>query len=77
MTHLLETAFKKLAALPEAEQNQYAAQIIKELEDEAIFDAKIAATTEEQWAKIAAKFREDDEETTSLSDLLKEHDIKL
>ncbi len=77
MTHLLERAFKKLSALPEAEQNQYAAQIIKELEDEALFDAKIAATTEEQWAKMAARFREDDDETMSLSDLLKEHDIKL
>lgn len=75
MTQLLETAFKKLSALPENEQNVYAAQILQELEDEALFDAKMAATTEEQWAKIAVKFRKDDDETISLSELREEHGL--
>lgn len=75
MTQLLHTAFKRLSALPENEQNVYAAQILQELEDEALFDAKINATTEEQWAKITAKFREDDNETVSLTELREEHDL--
>ena len=31
----------------------------------------------ENFLEMAARFREDDDETTSLSDLLKEQDIKL
>lgn len=78
MTHLLETAFRKLSSLPEAEQDRYATQIIDELKADAIWEEKFAHTTDEQWAKIEAQFRQDRESggAVPLSDFLKAHDVK-
>jgi len=39
MTTLLETAFEKISALPEIEQNIYAKNLLHEIESEKIWDS--------------------------------------
>ncbi|RLA64143.1 MAG: hypothetical protein DRQ78_06325 [Epsilonproteobacteria bacterium] len=57
MTTLLETAFKKVSALPETEQNIYARIFIEEIESEKRWDSAFSSSEEllEQMAKEALK----------------------
>ena len=43
MTKLLEKALEKIASLPEEEQDAIAAQVLAELEDEAVWTKQFAA----------------------------------
>ena len=43
MTHLLESALRKVAMLPQEEQDAIASQIIETLQDEARVEGKIGA----------------------------------
>lgn len=53
MTELLERAFAELAKLPNDAQDAMAARILADLEDEAAWSSRFAATTEDQWASMA------------------------
>ena len=44
MTQLLENALRKVAALPQEEQDAIAAQILETLEDETAWKEKLAST---------------------------------
>ena len=57
MTELLERAVAEAASLSEAEQDAIAARILAEIEDEREWDRRFAATTDEQWDKLAAMAR--------------------
>ena len=46
MTELLEKALRKVAALPQEEQDAIASQIIETLQDEAAWKEKLARTPE-------------------------------
>ena len=78
MTKLLERAFAEAASLPEAEQDAIAARILAEIADEREWSRAFAATTDEQWDKLAAMARREvqDEGSTSLDELIRgERDI--
>lgn len=59
MTELLERAIAQLKALPADEQDAIASRLLRELEDERIWKAKFAATTDEQWDNLAEKVRQE------------------
>ena len=59
MTRLLESAFEEARKLPEPDQDAIAAMILEQITDDQAWDAKFAATTEDQWARMLAKVRED------------------
>ncbi len=44
MTELLENALRKVAALPQEEQDAIAAQILETLEDETVWKEKLVST---------------------------------
>lgn len=58
MTKLLEQAVAQIERLPEEAQNTIAERLLAELENE-LWDAHYAATTEAQWAQMAARVREE------------------
>lgn len=53
MTELLERALAELAKQPAEMQDAIATRILAELEDEAAWSARFAATTDEQWSRLA------------------------
>lgn len=53
MTELLERAFAELAKLPADAQDAIAARILAELEEETAWSERFAATTEDQWTRLA------------------------
>ena len=53
MTELLERAFAELAQLPSVAQDAIASRILAEIDDEAAWSSRFAATTEDQWASLA------------------------
>lgn len=57
MTELLDRALTELAKLPAEAQDAIAARILAELEDEAAWSERFSATTDEQWANLAAMAR--------------------
>lgn len=59
MTKLLERAIAEAAARPEPEQDALAALILAEIDDERKWDQAFAATTDEQWDKLAEMARRD------------------
>ena len=59
MTKLLERAVAEASARPEAEQDALAARILAEIADEREWDRAFAATTDEEWDKLAAMARRD------------------
>lgn len=73
MTKLLERAVAEASIRPEAEQNALAARILAELDDERKWDQSFAATTDEQWDKLAAMARRDTNSggSSALGDLVK------
>ncbi|HEX2187707.1 MAG TPA: hypothetical protein VHG51_02355 [Longimicrobiaceae bacterium] len=58
MTDLLEEAFRKASALPEAEQDALAASILADLEDESRW-SEAFANTQDLLAELAAEAREE------------------
>jgi hypothetical protein len=57
MTKLLERAVAEAARRPDEEQDAIAARILAEIEDERAWDRAFAATTDEQWDRLAAMAR--------------------
>ena len=71
MTKLLEQAIAEIQKLPEDEQDAVAARLLADLADEQAWTAQFASTTDEQWARMAAKVRREiaDGDTTPLDDV--------
>jgi len=58
-SELLQRAIAELEKLPEDEQNTIAAHLLAELEDEQAWTARLDATTDEQWDRLAASARQE------------------
>lgn len=73
MTELLERAVAEAASLSEAQQDAIAARILEEIRDEQAWDQRFAATTDEQWDKLAAMARREIEAegSTPLDELIR------
>ena len=71
MTPLLSNAVGRLADLPEADQEFYARQLLKELDADERWDELFTLTTEAQWSDMIGEARKDVEAngTLSLDDL--------
>ena len=71
---LLQKAISEFEKLPLEDQNLVAARWLAELKDEQIWAEKFAATTDEQWAELAALVNRDiaEGDVTSLDDFLDE-----
>ncbi|NJL54915.1 MAG: hypothetical protein HC838_00560 [Spirulinaceae cyanobacterium RM2_2_10] len=54
MTQLLQPAITDIEKLPADEQDAIAARLLAELADERQWRARFAATTDEQWDRLAA-----------------------
>lgn len=61
MTPLLERALDEARKLPDSEQDLIASLIFEVIEDEKLWDAQFAATTDEQWSRMLDKVRQDTE----------------
>jgi hypothetical protein len=59
MTELLQQAIAQIQKLPPARQDAIAAQVLAELQDEQKWENRFAATTDEQWDRMAAMVREE------------------
>ena len=59
MTELLERAISRLKTLPGDEQNSIATRLLAELEDEQMWKAKFASTTDESWDRMAEMVRKE------------------
>jgi hypothetical protein len=59
MTELLEHAFAEVQKFPAEVQDAIAARILDDLEDERQWEALFAATTDEQWHRMAEMVRRD------------------
>jgi hypothetical protein len=57
MTELLQRAIAEIQKLSAEEQDAIAARILADLEDEQTWAAQFAATTDDQWARIADQAR--------------------
>ena len=53
MTQLLRRAISELSKLPDDTQDALATRILADMEDDQAWDVQFAATTEEQWARLA------------------------
>jgi hypothetical protein len=71
MTELLQRAFVELEKLSDEEQDAIATRLLAELEDERMWKSRFAATTDEQWDRLAAMVRQEiaDGETTPLDEV--------
>ncbi len=59
MTSRLRDALTEAEKLPAEDQDAIASRLLAEVEDERGWAARFAATTEDQWDRIAAAVRED------------------
>ena len=59
MTELLERAISRLKTLPDDEQNSIATRLLAELEDEQMWKAQFASTTDESWDRMAEMVRKE------------------
>ena len=59
MTDLLERAFAEVQKFPADVQDAIAARILEDLADERQWDALFAATSDEQWHRMAEMVRRD------------------
>jgi len=59
MTTLLQRAVAEVEKLPIEDQDAIAARLLAEVEDERAWAARFAATTDEQWDRLAAEVRRD------------------
>ena len=71
MTELLENALRKVAALPQEEQDAIAAQILETLEDETVWKETLAST-QDKLRGLAQKARHEHKrgETRLLDEIL-------
>jgi hypothetical protein len=71
-TDLAKRIIGELESLPAAEQDALAARWLEELADERLWAAKLEATTDETWARLAASVKEEiaSSGTDSLEDFL-------
>jgi hypothetical protein len=72
MTQLLRQAITEIEKLPASEQDSVAARILAELVDDQVWAAKFAATSEQQWDRLAESVRREiaDGDTIPLEDVL-------
>jgi hypothetical protein len=70
MTKLLEQAIAEIQKLSEEAQDAVAARLLAELADDQEWEASFAATTDEQWRRMAALVRREiaAKDTTPLDD---------
>jgi hypothetical protein len=59
MTELFQRAIAEIERYPADVQDAIAARILAELEDEQAWTRRFQATTEDQWARLAAMARKD------------------
>jgi hypothetical protein len=58
-TELLQQAIRELEKLSPDDQDAIAARLLEEIEDERRWSARFAATTDEEWDRLAAAVREE------------------
>ncbi len=59
MTELLQQAIAQIEKLPPDQQDAIAARFLTELQDEKKWETSFAATTDEQWERMAAMVRQE------------------
>jgi hypothetical protein len=59
MTSLLQRAVTEAEKLPVEDQDAIASRLLAEIEDERQWSARFAATTDQQWDRLAAEVRRD------------------
>lgn len=59
MTELLQQAIAQIEKLPPDRQDAIAAGLLAELQDEKKWETSFAATTDEQWERMAAMVRQE------------------
>lgn len=59
MTELLQQAIAQIQKLPPDQQDAIAARFLAELQDEQKWEARFAATTDDQWDQMAAMVRQE------------------
>jgi phage I-like protein len=59
MTELLQQAIAQIQQLPPDQQDAIAARFLAELHDEQKWEARFAATTDNQWDQMAAMVRQE------------------
>jgi phage I-like protein len=59
MTELLRQAIAQIEKLPPDQQDAIAARLLAELQDEQKWETRFAATTDEQWDRMAAMVRQE------------------
>jgi hypothetical protein len=59
MTELLQQAIAQMQQLPPDQQDAIAARLLAELQDEQKWEARFAATTDDQWDQMAAMVRQE------------------
>jgi len=59
MTKLLQQAIAKIQQLPPEQQDEIAARLLAELEDEQKWEIRFAAITDDQWDQMAAMVRQE------------------
>lgn len=59
MTELLQRAIAEIQKLPADAQDAIAARILADLEDEQAWATQFAATTDDQWDRMAEQVRHD------------------
>jgi hypothetical protein len=72
MTTLLQQAVAEAEKLPAGDQDAIATRLLAEIDDERQWNARFAATTDDQWDRMAAEVRREIAagRTQSLDDLL-------
>jgi phage I-like protein len=59
MTELLQQAIAQIQQLPAEQQNAIAARFLAELQDEKKWETRFAATTDDEWDRMAAMVRQE------------------
>ena len=59
MTELLQQAIAQIQKLPADQQDAIAARFLAELQDEQKWEARFAATTDDQWDQMAEMVRQE------------------
>lgn len=59
MTELLQQAISLIEKLPAEQQNAIATQLLAELQDDQKWETRFAATTNDQWDRMAAMVRQE------------------
>jgi hypothetical protein len=59
MTELLQQAISLIEKLPAEQQNAIATQLLAQLQDDQKWETRFAATTDDQWDRMAAMVRQE------------------